>query len=83
VGFICTLLTLYLLVLLVRIVMSWFPLEPGGPGAQVYGVLFSLTEPVLGPLRRLIPPVRMGAMALDLSPIIVFIGIQVLIGFLC
>jgi YggT family protein len=70
-------------VLLVRIVMSWFPLEPGGPGAQVYGVLYSLTEPILGPLRRMIPPIRLGTMGLDLSPIIVFIGIQLLMVALC
>ena len=37
-----------------------------------------MTEPVLKPVRGLIPPVRMGMMALDLSPILVFIVITVI-----
>jgi YggT family protein len=83
VGIVCTLLLAYFLVVLGRIILSWFPLDPDGIAAQVYGLLITLTEPVLGPLRRAIPPVRMGAMALDLSPLIVIIGIQVLQGIIC
>ena len=58
--------------------MSWVRIEPGTPVASVYSVIFNLTEPVLGPLRRAIPPVRMGMAALDLSPIIVFVVIRVI-----
>jgi YggT family protein len=74
-----TLLLAYLLVIFVRIVMSWFPLQAGGLGAQVYGLTVRLTEPVLGPLRRALPPLRFGAAAIDLSPIIVIVGIQILL----
>jgi YggT family protein len=42
----------------------------------------TLTEPVLGPLRRALPMLRIGTMGLDLSPIIVFFGIQILLGVL-
>jgi YggT family protein len=48
-----------------------------------FGFLYMLTDPVLGPLRRLLPPVRMGGMALDLSPIVAFFGLSVLRGVLC
>jgi YggT family protein len=41
-------------------------------------VLYSLTEPVLGPIRRVLPPMRLGGMGLDLSPIIVLIGLQII-----
>jgi YggT family protein len=82
-GLVCTLLGLYLLVLLVRIVLSWIPISPGGAMESIANVFYLLTEPVLGPLRRVLPPVRLGAMALDLSPLVVFIGIQVLRGILC
>lgn len=58
--------------------MSWVRIEPGTPVASIYSVIFNLTEPVLGPLRRAIPPVRMGMAALDLSPIIVFVVIRVI-----
>ena len=42
--------------------------------------LDSITEPVLGPLRRAIPPLGIGGMAIDLSPLILIIGFQVLLG---
>lgn len=76
----CTLLQLYLLVLFARIILSWFPVSPGGGLASVASVLYSLTEPILGPLRRAIPPVRFGAAAIDLSPLIVLIGLQLLMA---
>lgn len=61
-----------------RILMSWIRIEPGTPVASIYSVVFNLTEPVLGPLRRAIPPVRLGMAALDLSPIIVFVAIMII-----
>ncbi|MGQ0431680.1 MAG: YggT family protein [Microthrixaceae bacterium] len=74
----CTLLWIYSWLILARILMSWVRIEPGTPVASIYSVIFNLTEPVLGPLRRAIPPVRMGMAALDLSPIIVFVVIRVI-----
>ena len=41
-------------------------------------VSIRVTEPVLGPLRRAIPPMRMGAGYIDLSPIIVLVIVLVL-----
>jgi YggT family protein len=70
---ICFILNLYVLVILARIVFSWIRVTPGTPLASIYSVIYNLTEPILGPLRRVIPPMRMGAAALDLSPIIVFV----------
>ena len=64
----CMLTTLYLLILIGRFLMSFIPIAPDSPVAPVRSVLFSLTEPVLAPLRRSVPPVRVGAVALDLSP---------------
>jgi YggT family protein len=76
VATICFLLQLYILVIFARIIMSWVRVQPGTGLASFYDVLFNLTEPVLGPLRRLIPPVRLGMAAMDVSPIIVIIVIQ-------
>jgi YggT family protein len=42
-----------------------------------------LTEPVLAPIRAVLPPVRLGAAALDLSPIVVFIVGTLLLRALC
>lgn len=58
--------------------MSWVRIQPGSPVAGIYSFVYSTTEPVLGPLRRAIPPVRLGMAALDLSPLIVFIGIRLI-----
>ncbi len=80
---VCSLLYFYLIAVFARILLSWFPLNPDGFMATVAGFLYLITDPVLGPLRRAIPAVRLGSVALDLSPIIVIIGIQVLSGLIC
>ncbi len=82
-GLICTALTIYLVAIFGRIILSWFPLDPNGFAATIAGFLYMITDPVLGPLRRHIPPLRIGAMALDLSPIIVIFGISILQRAIC
>jgi YggT family protein len=79
-GIIRFLLIAYTIILLVRILSSWFPLPMSGPLRTIMDFVYAVTEPVLRPLRRILPPVRMGAMALDLSPIIVFVVIQILLA---
>lgn len=77
-------LALYVLLVLVfaRIVLSWFP--PGGSFLRATNsFLFSATEWLLGPIRRVLPPVRLGAGALDLSPLVVTFGIIILQGIIC
>ncbi len=80
---VCLLLSAYLIVMFARIILSWFPVEPGSGLASVYGFLYSITEPVLGPIRRVIPPMGMGGMGLDLSPLVVFFGISILRSAIC
>lgn len=79
---IATLLQWYVLLLFARIVLSWFPIPDGGFLASVVRVLYAVTEPVLAPLRAILPPVRIGGMALDLSPLVLLLGLEVLISFL-
>lgn len=80
---ICRLLDAYLIVMFARIILSWFPVEPGSGLASIYGFLYAITEPVLGPIRRVIPPLGMGGMGLDLSPLVVFFGISILRSAIC
>ena len=80
---ICILLSVYSLILFVRIIFSWFPPPVSGPGRAIYEILYDLTEPVLGLVRGLLPAIRMGAMGLDMSPIIVFLALFVLRSALC
>ena len=66
---------LYSLIVFVAIVMSWMQLPPSNPIARF---VHTLTEPVLGPLRRALP--SMGG--LDFSPMVLLIGLQMLQGLL-
>jgi YggT family protein len=65
-----------------RILLSWFPISPESPISSIFSFLYRITEPVLGPIRRMLPPIGMGGMGLDLSPIIVIIGLQIISGAL-
>lgn len=82
-NLVCQLLFIYFLVLMGRIILSWFPIAPGSGLASVFSVLYNLTEPVLGPVRRMMPPLGVGGMGLDLSPIIVIFGLQIFRAAIC
>jgi YggT family protein len=71
---ICQLTFIYVIVVFARIILSWFPMQPGGLGAQLFSFTYAVTEPVLGPLRRTIPSIGM----FDLSPLVVIIGQRLL-----
>ncbi len=75
----CIVVQLYVYVLFARILLSWFPISPGSALASVFSVLYNVTEPVLGPVRRLLPPLTFGGMGIDLSPIIVSLAVQLLV----
>jgi YggT family protein len=84
----CVLLTVYWIILFIRVIISWaylFGLRPpiSGPFRTVLDLLDDVTEPALRPLRALIPPIRAGAVGLDLSIIIAFVILLVLRSALC
>lgn len=79
---VCWLLGAYLLVLLAHVIFSWVP-RPPEPLQPVVAGVRAITEPVLSPLRRAIPPVRLGAAALDVSILIVFFGLSILRSAIC
>lgn len=70
---------MFLIVLLAHVIFSWVPRPPEPLMPIVLGVR-RVVEPVAAPLRRLIPPLRIGGIALDLSIIILFILVQILMG---
>ncbi|MBI2761625.1 MAG: YggT family protein [Chloroflexi bacterium] len=71
ISFITILLTIMQIAIFARALMSWFPVSPDNPLVKV---LHEITEPVLAPLRRVLP--RLGPM--DLSPMIAIIIILVI-----
>ena len=74
--FVCTLFTVYYFILFARVIYSFVVQvwRPPGYAQPLVELLFTLTEPVLAPVRRLIPP--MGG--LDLSPLLVFFALQLI-----
>ncbi|HLI15109.1 MAG TPA: YggT family protein [Acidimicrobiales bacterium] len=76
------LLQFYVVVLFVRIVLSWFPIHPWSRLARVVRVLAAVTDPVLAPVRRVLPPLRVGSMGLDLSPLVVLFALQLVVRLL-
>ncbi|MFH8252348.1 YggT family protein [Microbacterium sp. B2969] len=65
-----TLLLIYVLILLIRLVLDWIPFfnrewRPKGAGLVVAEVVYTVTDPPLKLFRRFIPPLRVGQVALD------------------
>lgn len=76
------LLWLYFIVLLARLVSDWIQVfardwQPRGPVLVVLEAVYTVTDPPLKFIRRFVPPVRLGSIALDLAFIILFIAVYI------
>ena len=71
---VCDFLNLYMLALIARALLSWFPLSPGSGLVPVVRALDMVIDPVLQPLRRVVPRAGM----FDLSFLVLFLLIQFL-----
>lgn len=71
VGFLGWLLNIYSWIIIAAALISWVNPDPRNP---IVVFLRRATEPVLEPVRRLVPPWKTGG--LDLSPLIVLVAIQ-------
>jgi len=80
---ICYLLLIYWIILLVKVLSSWFRRPMSGPIRSALNLVDRVTDPVLRPLRGILPPVRAGAIGFDLSPILAFVIIAVLQRAIC
>jgi YggT family protein len=78
VGLVGLCINIYIFLVLARALLSWFPLRSGTAMYKLYTYIYDVTEPYLRLFRRILPPVRMGNAALDLSPIIGFLLLIVL-----
>ena len=78
-ALVCELLTVYLLVLFARAVLSWFPIRPDSGLVTVIRVLDRIINPLLQPIRRVVPPMGM----LDMSYLVLVIAVLVIKSILC
>jgi YggT family protein len=83
VAIICLLLQIYFLAVLAWVVLSWVQVSSVHPLGRVQVFLDRIIYPVILPLRRVLPPLRLGGMALDLSPLVLMLGISLLRRFVC
>jgi YggT family protein len=79
------LLYIFLGLMLVRLVVDWTMVfarnwRPSGAVAAVLEIAYSVTDPPLRALRRVLPPLRLGSFALDLAFIVVIVVIYALIA---
>ncbi len=80
---ICGVLSVYLVVLVVWALLSWFPLSHDSAARKLMTVLDAVIQPVLTPLRRVIPQVDMGGRGIDISFIVLIIVLFLVNGFVC
>jgi YggT family protein len=74
---------IFLLILFARMILSWVPVlvrdwEPRGPMLVFAEIIYSITDPPLRLLRKVLKPVRVGSMMLDLAFIGLAIGVSIL-----
>lgn len=79
------LLFLYFIVLIGRLVFDWIQVfsrewRPTGVVLVIAEFIYSLTDPPLRALRRVIPPLRLGGVSLDLAFLVLIIGVSVARG---
>lgn len=69
-SFISVLFTVLTMAIFARVLLSWFPVRPDSP---VVTILTEITDPILQPLRRIVPSLGM----LDLTPIVALFLLQI------
>jgi YggT family protein len=87
VGVLSTFIWLYLLLLIARMIISLIVVfardfQPTGVVVIIFETVLSLTDPPLKALRRVIPPLRIGQVSLDLAFLVLFIILQVALRLL-
>lgn len=78
-NLLATLLYLFIVVLLIRLVAEWIQVfardwRPRGPVLVVLEAVYTVTDPPLNFIRRFVPPLRLGSIAIDLAFIILIVA---------
>lgn len=75
IRFIEILCQVFTIAIFIRAIISWFPVNPS---SRFVAILYQITEPILGPLRRIVPRIGM----VDITPLVAIIILQVIAGLL-
>ena len=80
---VCYFLLVFEFLFLLRLVMSFFPISTGSTAAGVRDVAVSVTDPVVLPLRRSLPPLPGAMRAFGLAELVVLIALRILTEIVC
>lgn len=80
---ICRILQIYSLVVIARIILEYVPVTFDHPVARIRSGFRAVTDPLLRPLRAMIPPVRLGGVGIDLSPLVLLVTLSILASVIC
>jgi len=82
-DYVDTLILVYLILIFIRIILTWIPRIPYNPVlSAVIKFVTDVTDPYLNLFRRILPPVRLGPGAIDLSPIVATFVLIIVRGIL-
>ena len=81
IGIIRGILSFFMIILIVRVLLSWLSPSPYGPFGRVMQLLYGFTDPVLDAVRRRLPGF-MWSTGLDFTPLILIILLQIIDSFL-
>jgi YggT family protein len=82
-NYVSTLILVYTILIFIRILLTWIPRVPYNRFlAAAIGFVTDVVDPYLNLFRRFLPPVRIGPGALDLSPIVGLVVLQIVGGLL-
>ena len=83
----CRLIQIYLFVVVLRIILGMIiefgQIPWGHPVRRIGDVLGKAVDPVLAPIRRVVPALPLGSVNLDLSPLILLFGLSIIQGIIC
>lgn len=86
-GLICFIISIAYWVIIAWVILSWVAgvgrLPFDHPVRRVYTAIDRALQPVLRPLRSALPPLRLGAAALDLSPLVLIFGLIIIQAIIC
>jgi len=82
-ALLCSLLEVATYGILIWVVLSWIPTTDGHPLRTAKDFLDRVLNPLLRPIRGFMPPVRLGGVGLDLSPVVLIVGVILLQRIVC
>ncbi len=83
VRLVCNLAQLYMVAVIARSILSWLEVPGEHPVGRAVASLSRIVDPPLRPLRKRLPPIPIGGVSLDLSPIVMVAAIVIVTGFIC